>query len=59
MELNGSNINLLQNDSILLLFVFKLSKTKGYHRGYIRKTISKNFFVCLQRGTPPYEAHRS
>lgn len=59
MKLNGSNINLLQNDSILLLFVFILSKAKGYHRSYMRETIPRIFFVCLQRGTPPYEAHRS
>ena len=59
MKLKGSNINLLQNDSILLLFVFKLSKAKVYHRSCMRETIPQIFFVCLQRGIPPYEAHRS
>ena len=53
MKLKGSNINLLQNDSILLLFVFILSKTKGYNKGNIQDAIFKKKIVCLQRGTPP------
>ena len=59
MKLKGSNINLLQNDSILLLFVFILSKAKGYHRGCMWETISKKIFVCLQCGTPSYGAYCS